>query len=300
MRKELDLKMLYFFRAIYQSGNVSQASEMLELSQPSGSLLLKRLREEFNDALFVRVGQKMVPTAGAQHVSATIFSILDLVDNQLDITLPFDPHTSRRSFTIAMTDISQMTLMPRLLEAFKQAGADKVQLSIREIDDTIYPLLESGEVSLAIGYLMDIPDNFYQQRLFDEHYICLSSAQHPRIQQPPTQEEWIQEQHLMVRGDGTGHADTDRHLARYGIHERISMVVPNFLGVGGIVANSELLATVPCQVAESFISSGSCQAWPLPVAFPSFTIRQVWHQRYHNDPGIIWLRQQLAKLSQAD
>ena len=61
MRKELDLKMLYFFRALYLSGNVSSAADQLDLSQPSGSLLLKRLREEFNDTLFVRVGQRWRP-----------------------------------------------------------------------------------------------------------------------------------------------------------------------------------------------------------------------------------------------
>lgn len=300
MRKELDLKMLYFFRALYLSGNVSLASEQLELSQPSGSLLLKRLREEFNDTLFVRVGQKMVPTPGAQQVFTTVSEIIDLVDNQLDTSLPFDPRTSQRRFTIAMADISQMTLVPRLLDICKSQGASQIQFAIRNIDDGIYSQLESGEVNLAIGYLTDIPESFYQQRLFDEHYVCLSSAVHPRIQQPPSLAAWRKEQHLMVRGDGSGHADTERYLARHGIHQRIVMVVPNFLGAGGIVANSELLATIPGQAAAWFCAASACVSWPLPVPFPSFTIRQVWHQRYHHDPGLIWLRQLLAQLTQAD
>lgn len=299
MRNELDLKMLYFFRALYLSGNVSQASDQLALSQPSGSLLLKRLREEFNDMLFVRAGQKMAPTPAAQQIFATVSAILDLVDNQLDTSLPFDPVTSQRRFTLAMADISQMTLIPRLLALCKQQGAHQIQFAIREIDDGLYAQLESGEINLAIGYLTDLPDSFYQQRLFDEHYVCLSSAAHPRIQQAPDLSAWRRERHVMVRGDGSGHADTERYLMRHGIEPQIAMIVPNFLGVGGIVASSELLATVPGQVAAWFSASSACIAWPLPVPFPSFTIRQVWHQRYHHDPGLIWLRQQLSRLSQA-
>ncbi|HHK5964744.1 TPA: LysR family transcriptional regulator, partial [Serratia marcescens] len=138
MRKELDLKMLYFFRALYLSGNVSSAADQLDLSQPSGSLLLKRLREEFNDTLFVRVGQKMAPTPGAQQAFATISTILDLLDNQLMSSLPFDPRTSQRSFTIAMADISQIALVPRLLDICKRQGATQIKFAIRHIDDNIY------------------------------------------------------------------------------------------------------------------------------------------------------------------
>ncbi|EQA8943801.1 LysR family transcriptional regulator [Serratia marcescens] len=299
MRKELDLKMLYFFRALYLNGNVSLAADQLDLSQPSGSLLLKRLREEFNDTLFVRVGQKMAPTPCAQQAFTTISMILDLLDNQLVSSLPFDPRTSQRSFTIAMADISQIALVPRLLDICKRQGATQIKFAIRHIDDKIYSALESGDVNLVIGYLTDIPESFYQQRLFDEHYVCLSSTTHPRIRQAPTLASWLKEQQVMVQWDGTGHAEMERYLARSGIQLRTKMLLPSFLGVGNIVASTELLATVPEQVAAWCAAAFPCVAWPLPMPCPSFTIRQVWHQRYHHDPGLIWLRQQLAQLTQA-
>ena len=66
MREELDFKSLRFFSALYRLGNVSPAAEALDISQPTGSLLLKKLREHFDDPLFVRVGQRMAPTPRAE------------------------------------------------------------------------------------------------------------------------------------------------------------------------------------------------------------------------------------------
>ncbi len=56
MREELDFKSLRFFSALYRLGNVSPAADALDISQPTGSLLLKKLRDHFADPLFVRVG----------------------------------------------------------------------------------------------------------------------------------------------------------------------------------------------------------------------------------------------------
>ncbi len=55
MREELDFKSLRFFSALYRLGNVSPAADALDISQPTGSLLLKKLRDHFADPLFVRV-----------------------------------------------------------------------------------------------------------------------------------------------------------------------------------------------------------------------------------------------------
>jgi DNA-binding transcriptional LysR family regulator len=299
MRKELDLKMLYFFRALYLSGNVSLASDQLGFSQPSGSLLLKRLRREFNDVLFVRIGQKMVPTPGAQQLFVTVSEVLGLIDNKLESSVHFDPYTSQRNFTIAMTDISQIALVPRLIDFCKSQGVNKIKFIIRDIDEDVYSYLESGEVNLAVGFLTNVPDDYFQQRLFEEQYVCLSSRMHPRIKQPPTLGKWKNEHHILVQGAGTGHTCLKYYLEHHGIQQNIAMVIPSFLGVGSIVASSELLAIVPKQFAVLNSSACDCVFWPLPVSLPSITIRQIWHQRYHNDPGLIWLRKQLAKLTQA-
>lgn len=135
MREELDFKSLRFFSALFRLGNVSPAAEALNVSQPTGSLLLKKLREHFDDPLFVRIGQRMVPTPRADDIAQTIFTILQLVDNQLPGNPEFNPQTNTRNFTIGMTDISQMTLLPPLQALLQQQRAEGITFSVLNIDD---------------------------------------------------------------------------------------------------------------------------------------------------------------------
>ena len=297
MREELDFKSLRFFSALFRLGNVSSAAEALNISQPTGSLLLKKLRDHFDDPLFVRVGQRMIPTPRADDIAQTIFTILQLVDNELPGNPEFIPQTSTRNFTIGMTDISQMTLLPPLQAQLQQQNAEAITFSVLNIDDQTLGALESGKCDLAIGYLMQLPDSVYQQRLFNQSYVCLAAENHPRICSTFTAENWRLEKHLAVHVNGTGHGDIDKLLNEYGMPRRISLTLPSFLGAGELVAGSELIAVVPEQLAHHIIHRYPCRSWPLPFSLPEIAIRQVWHQRLHRDPGHIWLRSLIANFA---
>ncbi len=173
MREELDFKSLRFFSALYRLGNVSPAADALDISQPTGSLLLKKLRDHFADPLFVRVGQRMIPTPRADAIAPTISTLLQLADNDLAVKPEFLPQQSQRNFTIGMTDISQMTLLPLLQIALQQQAADGITFTVQNLDEQTLNALESGKCDLAIGYLTQLPESVYQQHLFDQSYVCL-------------------------------------------------------------------------------------------------------------------------------
>lgn len=238
----------------------------------------------------------MVPTPRADDIAQTVFTILQLVDNQLPGNPEFNPQTSTRNFTIGMTDISQMTLLPPLQAQLQQLNAEGITISVLNIDDQTLGALESGKCDLAIGYLRQLPDNIYQQRLFDQSYVCLTAENHPRIRAAFTAENRRQEKHLAVHVNGTGHGDIDRLLNEYGMPRRIALTLPSFLGAGELVAGSELIAVVPEQLANHIITRYPCCSWPLPFSLPEIAIRQVWHQRLHRDPGHIWLRSLIVNL----
>ncbi|KII73129.1 HTH-type transcriptional activator NahR [Thelohanellus kitauei] len=143
---------------------------------------------------------------------------------------------------------------------------------------------------------MQLPDSVYQQRLFNQSYVCLAAENHPRIRDSFTAENWRLEKHLAVHVNGTGHGDIDKLLNEYGVPRRIALTLPSFLGAGELVADSELLAVVPEQLANHIINRYPCCSWPLPFSLPEIAIRQVWHQRLHRDPGHIWLRSLIVNL----
>lgn len=297
MREELDFKSLRFFSALYRLGNVSPAADALNISQPTGSQLLKKLRDYFDDPLFVRVGQRMSPTPRADTIAHTVFAILQLADNELPANPEFVSQTSRRNFTLGMTDISQMTLLPSLQKQLQQQNAEGITFSILNIDEQTLGALESGKCDLAVGYLMQLPDNVYQQRLFNQSFVCLAAENHPRIHEAFTTTHWREEKHLAIHVNGTGHGDIDKWLHEYGMPRHIALTLPSFLGIGELIADSDRVAVVPEQLARYISKRYPCRCWPLPFGLPDIAIRQIWHQRLHRDPGHVWLRSLVAAVS---
>jgi hypothetical protein len=74
------------------------------------------------------------------------------------------------------------------------------------------------------------------------------------------------------------------------IERRIALRLPSFLGIALIVAKTDLLVTVPRRLAEILSGPSEIQVLPSPIKLPSYQVKQHWHERYHSDPGNIWLR----------
>lgn len=120
----------------------------------------------------------MIPTPRADAIAPTISTLLQLADNDLAVKPEFLPQQSQRNFTIGMTDISQMTLLPLLQIALQQQAADGITFTVQNLDEQTLNALESGKCDLAIGYLTQLPESVYQQHLFDQSYVCLAAENH--------------------------------------------------------------------------------------------------------------------------
>jgi DNA-binding transcriptional LysR family regulator len=112
---ELDLRHLRIFVALCAARNVTRAAEAVGLSQSSVSVVLAQLRDHYGDPLFVRTAQGMQPTPRAKLIEPVLRQALQLLDQSLVRPAEFNPAEITRSFRICMTDVGQMTLLPRLL-----------------------------------------------------------------------------------------------------------------------------------------------------------------------------------------
>jgi DNA-binding transcriptional LysR family regulator len=293
--KRFDLELLLIFDEIYKTGNVTRAADNLGLPQSTVSLGLGKLRGHFNDQLFTRTARGMVPTPRAQNAIEDVRRSLQALQHALADQPVFDPAASKREFRICMTDISEIVLLPRLLNHLRETGPG-IHLEISKISPDSPADLASGAVDLAVGFMPHLEAGFYQQKLFDQHFVCLVAHDHPRVGDTLSLEALRSEAHLRVRTSGTGHAIVDRMLAREGIERNVVLNLPSFLGVARIVAQTELLAIVPQRYAAELASTEAVRLLPVPVELPSYQVKQHWHERYHADVSNRWLRQLLASL----
>lgn len=292
---KLDLEWLGVFLEIYRSQSVSRAAERLDIAQATASIALNKLRRHFGDPLFIRTARGMEPTPRASAIYPELSEALERIRNAQSAGSPFSPADTRREFRICMTDISEIVVLPRLIDHL-QRTAPLVGLQTETISASSRLRLVAGDVDLAVGFMPDLDAGFYQQALFAQDFVCLAAARHPRVHGKISRRAFCAEGHIVVTTSGTGHSIVDKVLARNGIDRRVVLRVPSFLGVARIVASTELLVIVPRLLGETLASQEPVQVLEPPLALPSYKVKQHWHERFNGDAGNAWLRATVARL----
>ena len=293
----LDIKQLRLLDELHRTRSVTRAAEALHQGQPTVSVWLAQLRRQLGDPLFVRTAEGMLPTPRTESMIATVREVLDGLERLAAIGSRFDPATAQRRFSISITDASHITLLTRILRRVR-AVAPQVALQARRIDAHLPAALQSGDADLAIGYLPWLDAGFRQLRLFDQDWICLTSADHPRLGRADAVLDvaaYAAEAHIGVVV-GTGYQLMEESFARQGVTRRVALELPGFLGLPAILSGSDLVATLPRQIGETIAEDAGLKRLPCPVSVPGFTVKQYWHARYHHDSAHRWFRGLCAEL----
>lgn len=291
---DIDLRLLRIFAAIHAARHVTRAAEALDLSQPTVSLALGRLRRRFGDPLFVRSGRGVAPTPRAE---ALIGPVRDLLRDLARISQSrddFAPASARRAFRIAMTDASHVTLLPKLL-AHVRRDAPGVTLEAARISADLPMAMEQGAIDLAIGLIPQLEHGFHRQTLYMQDWVCLAHRRHPRIRNGLSLAEWRREAHVEIVG-GTGQQLLETALADSDAPRRVALRLPGFLGLAAIIGATDLIATLPRQIGETLAEGAGLSVHPCPIAVPRFAVTQHWHPRVHHDAANLWLRGCAARL----
>ena len=292
---KLNLDWLSVFVEIYKTQSVSRAAQALGMEQASASIALNKLRRHFDDPLFCRTSAGMSPTPRAQTIYPDLLEALLRLEKSRGTSGAFLPQESKREFRICMTDISEIVLLPSLINHL-QTIAPGLVIAGEKISPDSRRKLESGDVDLAVGFTPDLEAGFYQQALFAQDFVCLASGNHPRIGSKLTLKGFSNEGHIQVTSSGTGHSIVDKVLTKTKIDRRIVLRVPSYLGVARIVAQTEFLVIVPRQLGSALAQQENVKVLEPPMMLPSYKVKQHWHERYNQDAGNVWLRKTMASL----
>lgn len=282
-------RMLSCFSEIYRTRSVSQAAANLGMSQPGLSTVLARLREHFGDSLFIRTAMGMQPTAHAAQLIFLVDAAREQLRQALEFQSGFDPMRSRRTFTVCMTDIVQLVLLPEWLER-RQSEAPNISIDILRMSSSSVQALDDGKIDLALGYMPGQKAGLRERQLREIGFACIASIDHPRIDDAVSIRQFATEPCVVIDCPGSGTQFAEAFLRQRKIERNVVVRVPDFLGIEDIIANSDMIATVPIQVAVYFARHGKVKQLPHPLALPPYAPCARWHERFHLDPGHQWLR----------
>ena len=290
--RALDLNLLKALDALLDERSVTKAAARLALTQPAVSSMLTRLRDSFNDPLFVRSQRGIIPTPRAQALATPVKRLLEEINQLLQAEL-FDPATASNTFTIAATDYALQAIIVPFMRLLRQ-HAPKVRLSVRAIEDErIQTQLETGQVDIALMTPETTPADLHARRLFDERYVCTFRQDHPPIQLPLTLDQFCAADHAIVSYlGGAFRGVTDAALEQMGCLRSVTLSISSFLVLTQILRTSDLIAVVPEKLVRN--QDDLCITEP-PLPIPGFTKVAAWHERTHHDPAHQWLRSLLVE-----
>jgi DNA-binding transcriptional LysR family regulator len=297
-----DLRLLRVFDALMSEGNVTRAAARLALTQSATSQALAKLRSAFGDPLFVRSGQVMRPTAKAAAIAAPVREALELIAATLISSQVFDPGTSRRTFRVAATDHALMLFLPGLA---KRAAA--LAPGIQIVTSTMSPdrgleYVRDGRIDLLIAYFVvtKVPENFRTRLFFRDSYRVLARKGHPQFHGCMTLDAFAAARHVVVAPrDIWQPGPMDFALEQAGLRRDIRVMVPHYGVVAHVVAETDLVATVPARAAARMAGGLPISSFRPPLEVASFKLEMAWDERRHHDAGHKWLRDQLIEIGRS-
>ena len=298
----LDLNLLVSLQVLLQERHVTRSAERLGITQPAMSASLARLRVLFGDRLLVRSSNGLACTPRAEQLLEQLGRMMAIVEQIVALPAEFDPATSRRSFTLIGTDFVELMLLPKLMAALAQ-DAPNIGIVFRGPDPkSIEPAMAAGSLDLAIGYLPEAPESLIKTTLFSEPFVCIARRGHPALRDGTLSlDRFVELGHVQaLMRDGTMYAAAiDTALAACGLVRKVSAWQPNFFTVPAVVAQTDLVGTIPSRLAHHAARSLPIEIHGVPLPLPAPDFALYWHQRSRDDPGHRWLRNRIAGLLRA-
>lgn len=291
--KDLDLNLLRLFDAVYRTGNVSRAAEVLDLTQPAASQGLSRLRTLIHDPLFTRTARGMQPTPKAQRLAGPVRQALATLEQALGETSDFDPAHSGRTFRIHMSDIGESRFLPELLVALRER-APGVRVETRPVPrEEIGEALDAGRIDFAFGFLPMVKET-QRCRLLEDRYIVLLRSGHPFARKRRSGAALLAALRELEFVAVRSHVDTLRIVQQSQLEDRLRLVTEHFLVLPAIVRATDLAAVMPRNIARGF--EGAYEIVEPPFSQRDFVVSLHWSRRFEADAGNRWMRGLIEEL----
>lgn len=283
----VDLNLIRVFITIYNTRSVSAAAEHLNITQPSVSHNLSRLRYIFKDQLFNRTKDGMIPTSYSTQLYESLNQHFIEIESIVSEVKFFDPLSSERCFRIALTDIGGIYFLPILLSRLEEI-APNITLEVVTVDMTkLSDWLITGKIDAAICN-KNLEDNSLNSlKLFDEKYVCLINDDSEKETKKFDLDDFLMGNHAVVAAS-TGHNLVESYLSKKGLRRKIKLQVPQFSILGELIVKHNLIVTVPSRIGEYFKHNKKIKIFDVPFELPSFEVTLHWYKKSGDQSAQKW------------
>lgn len=288
----LDLNLLVALDVLLETQSVTDSARRLNLSQPSVSAALSRLRDYFGDDLLIPVGRKMVPTAKALELASPVKEMLNIVRFRITHSEEYDPVQSRRRFKIIASDYAYDVLVSKVIAKAEELSPNAT-FDISPPGPQLVKQFLDGNVDLMLTVANFALDDHPSKLLFvdEDCVICWNEG---AFAQGIAADQFLGAQHAVaVFGQEQMPTVIESHFTANRIERAVAVRVPSFAALPGAVIGTNRVATLHRRHAMQLAKSYPIAVHTMPIDSPGIREVMQWHKLRHNDHGLIWLIDQL-------
>ena len=290
--KDTDLNLFIAFDVIYTEKNLTKSGQVLGITQPAVSNALARLRDLFNDELFIRTSRGMIPTPVANQLIGDIRNALSLIQNTISVSEKFDPSTAEMTFKISIGDTSEYRLLPLLIKQLAEiAPKVKVETYLTARKDAPRELA-SGAIDFSIDPPLQSDQHLKHEKIYQEDYVMIVREDHPILKkQKITIEDYLDLSHIHISNRKTGMGHVDMTLYKLGLTRDIYLRAQHFLVAPYIVEQSDMAITT----TKGFAVDRNLAWRELPFDIDPLVLHLYWHENNDNESSSKWMRDLMLK-----
>lgn len=291
--RDLDLNLLRVFVVVADEGTVTAAARRLYLTQPAVSAALRRLSSTLDAPLFVRAGRGLALTTRGQRLLSVARPHLEALAEAVTTPSSFDPSTSERTVRIGLSDSNEASLLPVLLRLLAKE-APRMRLIIVPVQfRTVADTLRARAVDLAVTVADELPADVQRRPLFHGGFTCLFDPRHARVGRRLSLARYLDHGHVIVSYNGDLRGVVEDLLK---VERRVRVSIPTFHSVGAIVEGSDLLATLPLNVAREIVRMRPhLRMTPLPFRLEGASMELLWRRALDDDEAITFVREAVVR-----
>lgn len=290
----LDLKSLTGLLFLLEERNVGRAAERLHISQPAMSRLLQRLREAFDDTLFVRTARGMTPTPAALTLE---FPVRQMLAKMASISgQRFDPATTARNFRLFAPASLTQACTPFIAAALSQhAPHATLTADLLTDDNTATSPIFDADAVLSSEYYR-VPAGYETEILGEDQMVCVMSKDNPLASKDIISlDNYLSARHVYLDSGSTSRSVINSALGERA-RERDFGLKTQFLPTAlEAVGCTNLLLSTNQLFVEQFVATFNLAIRPLPFRFPATRFYLGWPKSSSDDLGGKWFREYCRK-----
>lgn len=289
---KFDYNLVRVLCTLYDTKNLTVTAEMLNISQPAVSQLLKKLRLEYDDLLFIRTNGKMEPTLFTQKIIPNLKRSIELIELSLNSQGFNNNLPQKDQYVITMSDLAQAYFIPplcMLLDNSKlMTKINVIQLRQEEIELN----MRDGNLDFAIGNFPNLKkqnQNIITEKLFDDFFVLMVRDGHPLLSKNEQEIDLKNLNLIQINTNITGHSEIINQILKdFNFDTKIT--IPYYSAAPDIVSKTDYGVIIPSSIAKRYNFYSQFKIIEIKNEYNSIDVSVFYHKLFRHDSSIHWMK----------